>query len=77
MHFPMRCLRSDSQRVGRAAVAEVFRGAAEVDERRHGARRKGINKDLIGRRCIRVEAISRKQVDIIHDFGFGMVIAHS
>lgn len=36
MHFPMRCLRSDSQRAGRAAVTGVAGGAAEVDERRHG-----------------------------------------
>lgn len=38
MHFPMRCLRSDSQRAGRAAVTGALGGAAEeVDERRHGA----------------------------------------
>ena len=37
MHFPMRCLRSDSQRAGSAAVTGASGGAAEVDERRHGA----------------------------------------
>ena len=37
MHFSMRCLRSDSQRAGSAAVTGASGGAAEVDERRHGA----------------------------------------
>ena len=36
MHFPMRCLRSDSQRAGRAAVTGALGGVANVDERRHG-----------------------------------------
>lgn len=59
MHFPMRCLRSESQRAGRAAVTEALRGAAKVDERRHGAYvawRKGVDslkrKELICRRGI-------------------------
>lgn len=49
MHFPVRCLRSDSQRAGRAAVTGVLGGAAEVDERRHGghvAWWKGVDKGL-------------------------------
>ena len=51
MHFPMRCLRSDSQRAGRAAVGEALGvgGTAEVDERRHGVYvgwRKGSKKGL-------------------------------
>ena len=49
MHFPIRCLRSDSQRAGRAAVTGASGGAAKVDERRHGAHfawRKGVDRDL-------------------------------
>lgn len=46
MHFPTRCLRSESQRAGRAAVTGALGGAAEMDERRHrahGAWRKGVD----------------------------------
>lgn len=46
MHFPIRCLRSDSQRAGSAAVIGPLGGAAKVDERRHGAHvawRKGVD----------------------------------
>ena len=36
MHFPRRCLISDSQRAGRAAGKGALGGAVEVEERRDG-----------------------------------------
>ena len=56
MHFPMRCLISDSQRGGRAAVTGALGGVAEVEERRHSghfAWRKGVRRGLehSGRIC--------------------------
>lgn len=56
MHFPMRCLRSDSQWAGRAAVTGALGEAVEVDERRHGehvARQKDVESGLMqsGRIC--------------------------
>ena len=49
MHFPMRCLRSDSQRAGRAAVMLALGGAVEVNEAWDGgnvAWRKGVYGSL-------------------------------
>ena len=49
MHFPMRCLRSDSQRAGRAAAMLALGEAVEVNEAWDGgnaAWRKGVDGSL-------------------------------
>ena len=61
MHFPMRRLRSDSQRAGRAAVIGALGGAAKVEERWHGAHvawRKGVGRVLEQSGRIRGRGIS-------------------
>ncbi len=61
MHFPIRCLRSDSQRAGRAAVKLALGGATEVDKGWDVGNivwRTGVNGGLMQCGCIRGPGIA-------------------